>query len=59
MKKILILGGAGTMGSEATKLLLERSNAKLISCRLQRQRLEKGGGRTGQQGADGGYRCHR
>jgi saccharopine dehydrogenase-like NADP-dependent oxidoreductase len=29
MKKILILGGAGTMGSEATKLLLERSDAQL------------------------------
>ena len=29
MKKILLLGGAGTMGSEAAKLLLERSDAKL------------------------------
>ena len=29
MKKILILGGAGTMGSEAAKLLLERSDAQL------------------------------
>ncbi|MFA5078059.1 MAG: saccharopine dehydrogenase NADP-binding domain-containing protein [Dehalococcoidia bacterium] len=30
MKKILVLGGAGTMGSEAIKLLLERSDAKII-----------------------------
>lgn len=30
MKKILVLGGAGTMGSEAVKLLLERTGAKII-----------------------------
>jgi len=29
MKKILILGGAGTMGAEAARLLLERSDAQL------------------------------
>lgn len=30
MKRILVLGGAGTMGSEVIKLLLERSEAKVI-----------------------------
>ena len=34
MKKVLILGGAGTMGSEATKLLLERSDAETHHRRL-------------------------
>jgi saccharopine dehydrogenase (NAD+, L-lysine-forming) len=29
MKKIIVLGGAGTMGSEAVKLLLERTDAEI------------------------------
>jgi len=29
MKKITVLGGAGTMGFEAVKLLLERSDAEI------------------------------
>ena len=41
MKKILVLGGAGTMGSEATKLLLERSDARLTIADYSAKGLKK------------------